>query len=162
MTKTLGFFKWGGWNGISAIATCFAALAAIWGVYMANQIVREVIILKKVSPPFAVVSAEGKILYEEERLRQYQVEVAITHIPNYANNNPLFGWRYRIKFKKTPHVVLFLSQTGSVPEKKALSDKDFEVTFIGSGFGSPIVKSEFVMQVLEPSDKETETGIKHE
>ena len=56
MNEKSGFFNW---SAISAIATCIAAGAAIWGVSMANQIVRDVIVLKKVSPPFAVISAEG-------------------------------------------------------------------------------------------------------
>jgi hypothetical protein len=160
MTDNQGHFSsWPGWNMIAAIGTCVAASAAIWGVQAAKSIAREVIVLNKVSPPFAVVSSEGRIIYQD-RISDYQLRITKTHFTreelgrdetDEEKRFPGINCKYIIHLKK-PAKVLIFSQDGAAPKKRNISPTEFEVTFIGVGWGNPIVSSEFMMQVLESSD----------
>ena len=65
-------------------------------------------VLKKISPPFAVISPEGRIMFQSG-LEDYRLKINTTAFEN--------GIKYIIEFAKDPGTVIFFSQNAAVPKK---------------------------------------------
>jgi hypothetical protein len=122
-------------------------IAAFWGVYVAKNVAKEIIVLKKVAPPFALISKEGEILFQDKRFRRYDLHVQLEKTPDYSE-----GWQYRIHLGRKPPAIVFLSQEGAVAKKSEISQNEMTVMFIGAGWGSPVIKSEFLAEILGPDE----------
>jgi hypothetical protein len=113
---------------------------------VAAGLAERVTVLAKVSPPFALVDEDGRLVFEDSRFKKYGLSVAVTH----EGSDQAHGWRYRYHFSKPPHAVLFFSQKGAAPSRKTISKSEMEVRYISPGFGGATIKSDSVIQILEP------------
>lgn len=138
----------GTWVG--ALAACAATAVAFWGVQVAQRVEEKIFVLNKISPPFAIVSADGQIV-KQDRLEPYKPTINLERHGD-QDKDPEINWKYIIQLQK-PATLIFSPQCGATPRKRELSATRYEIIFYSVGLGNPPVQCEFVMQVLEPSDK---------
>ena len=106
----------------------------------------RVTVLSKVAPPFALHGQDGLFTYLDQRVKRYGLTVSVSHYGKEEKS----GWAYIYRFAKRPPAVLFTSQSGAAPLRKDLPNGDIEVHYLSPGFGNPSIRTQVVIQILEP------------
>ena len=154
------------WKPLGWLLKFFVSLAgvgaAFWGVYVAKNAVERFIILEKVSPPFALVSRDGEIIYKD-RLEEFgPININVRVSPENRDGIKINKYTYVIHFSKKPRAVVYFSQEGTVVNVMKSEGLTEEIAFCEAtgqvyGGGCNEQKSKFIMQVFDNSDE----GRKH-
>jgi hypothetical protein len=123
---------------ISAIAAVISTGVAI---FIAVNTKKEII---KVTPDFVVVSSEGKVLKNSGGEISILVSLNDENFEKCKYPVPV----YSLSFSKAPEYFEVTTMEGATVDLKQVDTKKYKVIFISSGFGSPIVKRNFKVQIF--------------
>lgn len=93
---------------------------------------------KKNSPDYAIVSRDGTIL-SYRGLGEYGLQVKLRT----EKSKP----EYNLKFKKVPSYFEVTTMEGAVVQISQSDPLEFTLLFVGAGFGDPVIKCNFKIQV---------------
>ena len=100
---------------------------------------------KSISPEYAIVSKDGRILFNKG-FDQYGLSVKKeTYNITYGNERyePV---TYKLMFKKVPTYFDITTQEGAVVRSQQINISEYAIQFISTGFGNPFIESNFKIQ----------------
>ena len=90
---------------------------------------------KKYFTEYALVSSDGTVL-SHKGFKDYGLHVTLN----------ISGPEYTLKFAKAPDYFEVTTREGGVVRLKQLSPLEYELKFVGAGYGSPLIQCNFKVQ----------------
>jgi|SRR5581483_1271365 len=118
---------------IMSIATVIIAVASLLTVWY------SALTLQTVSPKFALVNSAGSVV-TRKNFGEYGLIVEKRIVPLPENRSYP---EYRLRFDREPDYFDVTTRTGAVSQVEPAAPKEYKVIFIGSGYGSPTVETDF-------------------